>query len=45
MTITIANGKDLDKLRLNTQCSVMTAITWPTPHFYYFFDDKIFCYW
>ena len=31
MTITIANGKDLDKLRLNAQYSLMTATTWSTP--------------
>ena len=31
----------MDRLCLNAQCSLITA-TWPTPHFYYFFDHKIF---
>ena len=35
-------AKVLDRLCLNTQCSLITTITWPTPYFYYFFDDKIF---
>jgi len=41
-TVTIVNGKDKDKLCLNAQPSLITTTTWPTPYFYYFFDDKIF---
>jgi len=44
ITVTIANGKDMDRLCLNAQCSLITATTWPTPYFCYFFDDIIFCY-
>jgi len=40
--VTIANGKDMDRLYLNAQCLPITTTTWPTPYFYYFFDDKIF---
>jgi len=42
ITVTIANGKDMDKLCLNAKFSLITATTWSTPYFYYFFDDKIF---
>jgi len=41
-TVTIPSGKDMDRLCLNAQCSLITTITWPTPYFYHFFDDKIF---
>jgi len=44
ITITITNGKDMDRLCLNAQCSLITATTRPTPYFYYFFDDEIFCH-
>jgi len=39
--VTIANDKDMNRLCLNAQCSLMTT-TWPVPCFYYFFDDNIF---
>jgi len=37
--VTIANGKDMVRLCLNAQCSLITT-TWPTSYFYHFFDDK-----
>jgi len=40
--VTIANGKDMGRLCLNAQCSLITTTTWPTSYFYYFFSDKIF---
>jgi len=43
ITVTIANGKDMDSLCLNAECSLITT-TWPMPYFHYFFDDKIFCH-
>jgi len=39
--VTIANGKDMDRLCLNKQCPVITT-TRPFAYFYYFCDDKIF---
>jgi len=44
IAITIANVKDMDRLCLNAQCSLITATTRPTPYFYYFIDDEIFCH-
>jgi len=35
-------AKVLNRLCLNTQCSLITTITWPTPYFDCLFDDKIF---
>jgi len=32
----------MDRLCLNVQCSLITTTIWPTPCFYYIFDDKIF---
>jgi len=34
----------MDRLCLNAQCSLMTATTRPTPYFYYFFGDEMFCH-
>jgi len=36
------HGIHVDRLCLNAQCSLITTTTWPTPYFYYLFDDKIF---
>jgi len=35
------HGMDMDRICLNAQCQLITT-TWPTPYFYYLFDDKIF---
>jgi len=40
-SITVTIAKDMDRLCLNVQCSLIST-TWATPYFYYFFDDKIF---
>jgi len=42
LTIVSGNGKDVDRLCLNAQCSPPTTTTWPTPCLSYFFRDKIF---
>jgi len=39
--VTIANGKAIDRLCSDAQCS-LTTTTWHTSYFSYFFDDKIF---
>jgi len=33
MIVTIANGKAMDRLCLNAQCSLITTTTWLTPDF------------